>query len=250
MMKRGYSPVSIKVDGMLIGTANLDSRQPVVWNMGAIASSKDPRALELFRKIVLASASIPGIFPPVMIDVEVEGKRYQEMHVDGGVMTQVFLFPSAFVLALTANGSANERERHVYVIRNGRIDSQWQSVAQRRTGVARRALDTLIETQGINDLYRLQVIARQEAEDFNVAFIGEEFNYPHRGMVATDYLRHLFGYSYKLAANGHPWRKKLASTTEQVPASDSLSGRQFVRACHAKMSLAGVPNPPCRPAGS
>src|SRR5271170_3126376 len=116
-----------------------------------------------------------------MIDVEVDGKRYQEMHVDGGVMTQVFLFPPAFVQELTANRSANERERHVYVIRNGRIDPQWQSVARRSTGVARRALDALIEAQGINDLYRLQVMARQENEDFNVAFIGEEFNYPHRG---------------------------------------------------------------------
>jgi len=194
---------------LLIGSTNLDSRQPVVWNMGAIASSRDPRALDLFRKIVLASASIPGIFPPVMIDVDVEGKRYQEMHVDGGVMTQVFLFPPTFLQGLTASRSANERERHLYVIRNGRIDPQWQSVPRRSTGVARRALDALIETQGINDLYRLQVMARQGNEDFNVAFIGEEFNYPHRGMFATDYLRHLFGYSYELGANGHPWRKTL-----------------------------------------
>jgi predicted acylesterase/phospholipase RssA len=104
---------------LLIGTTNLDSRQPVVWNMGAIASSEDPRALDLFRKIVLASASIPGVFPPVMIDVDVQGKRFQEMHVDGGVMTQVFLFPPAFFQGLTANRSDNERERHVYVIRNG-----------------------------------------------------------------------------------------------------------------------------------
>lgn len=212
---------------LLIGTTNLDSRQPVVWNMGAIASSKDPRALELFRKVILASASIPGIFPPVMIDVDVDGKRYQEMHVDGGVMTQVFLFPPTFFQGLTANRSANERERHVYVIRNGRIDPQWQSVPRRSTGVARRALDALIETQGVSDLYRLQVMARQENEDFNVAFIGEEFNYPHKGMFSTDYLRHLFGYSYELGAHGHPWRKTLPGggppATEPIRASVPLA---------------------------
>jgi predicted acylesterase/phospholipase RssA len=194
---------------LLIGTTNLDSRQPVVWNMGAIAASEDPRALELFRKIVLASASIPGVFPPVMIDVEVDGRQYQEMHVDGGVITQVFLFPPAFVERLRGNRSVKERARNVYVILNSRIDPQWQAVARRSTHVARRALEALIEAQGINDLYRLQVIAQQEEEHFNIAYIGEEFNYPHGHMFATDYLRHLFGYSYQLAMNGDPWRKAL-----------------------------------------
>jgi hypothetical protein len=75
--------------------------------------------------------------------------------------------------------------------------------------VARRALDALIEMQGVNDLYRLQVIARQEHEDFDVAFIGKDFDYPHRRMFAAGYLRHLFAYSYVLAASGHPWRKTL-----------------------------------------
>lgn len=78
---------------LLIATTDLDSRQPVVWNMGVIASSKNPRAIDLFRKIMLASASIPGLFPPVMIDVSVNGNLYQEMHVDGGVMAEAFLFP-------------------------------------------------------------------------------------------------------------------------------------------------------------
>ena len=69
---------------LLVGTANLDSLEPVVWNMTAIAASQDPNALELFRRILLASASIPAAFPPVMIDVTVDGTTFQEMHVDGG----------------------------------------------------------------------------------------------------------------------------------------------------------------------
>jgi predicted acylesterase/phospholipase RssA len=80
---------------LLIGTTNLDARQRVFWNMGAIASSADPRALILFRQIMLASMAIPGIFPPVMIDVELDGRRYQEMHVDGSVMNTAFLLPLA-----------------------------------------------------------------------------------------------------------------------------------------------------------
>ncbi|MEZ5583708.1 MAG: patatin-like phospholipase family protein [Candidatus Competibacteraceae bacterium] len=78
---------------LLVATTNLDARRPVIWNMGAIASSSDSRALDLFRRIMLASAAIPGAFPPTMIDVKRDGKPYQEMHVDGGAMAQVFLCP-------------------------------------------------------------------------------------------------------------------------------------------------------------
>jgi predicted acylesterase/phospholipase RssA len=83
-----------------IGTTDLDAGRPVTWNMGAIASSKAPGALELFRKIMIASTSIPGAVSPVMIDVKIGGKRYQEMHVDGGVITQVFTYPPNTVMEL------------------------------------------------------------------------------------------------------------------------------------------------------
>ena len=61
--------------------------------MGAIASSGSPRALEAFRDILVASAAIPGAFPPTMMRVEVDGKPYDEMHVDGGASAQVFMYP-------------------------------------------------------------------------------------------------------------------------------------------------------------
>src|SRR3546814_20261051 len=68
---------------LLVGTTNLDARRPIIWNMTAIAASTSPDALSLFRKILLASAAVPGAFPPVMIDVAVAGEAYQEMHVAG-----------------------------------------------------------------------------------------------------------------------------------------------------------------------
>ena len=72
---------------LYIGTTDLDSGRPVSWNMGAIASSETPGALDLFRRVLIAATSIPGAVSPVMIDVEIDGKRFQEMHVDGGVIT-------------------------------------------------------------------------------------------------------------------------------------------------------------------
>jgi hypothetical protein len=212
---------------LFIGTTNLDARQPVVWDMGAIATRGDAAALDLFRKVILASTSIPGVFPPVMIDVEVDGRRYQEMHVDGAVMKQVFLFRASFVKELTEPTAAGERERHLYIIRNGRIDAQWGSTERRTTAVAHRALDALVDRQAVNDIYQLQFLAQQDGCDLNIAYIDSAFDYPHEQLFAGDYMRHLFQYSYQLGANGYPWRKSLPDAewpmVPKVPRRDLLS---------------------------
>src|SRR3546814_7467197 len=96
--------------------------------MTAIAASASPDALPLFRKILMASAAVPGAFPPVMIDVQVDGEAYQEMHVDGGAMAQVFMYPSALHLAEEAARLHAQRERRVYIIRNARLDPDWADV--------------------------------------------------------------------------------------------------------------------------
>ena len=194
---------------LFIGTTNLDARQPVVWDMGAIATRGDAAALDLFRKVMLASTSIPGIFPPVMIDVEADGKRYQEMHVDGAVMKQVFLFPVSRSSESGEPTTTGERERHLYIIRNGRIDAQWGSTQRRTAAVAHRALDALVDRQAVNDVYQLQFLAQQDGTDLNIAYIDSRFTYPHAQLFAGDYMRHLFQYSYQLGANGYPWRKSL-----------------------------------------
>ena len=82
---------------LFVVTTDLDSGRSVVWNMGAIAVHGGDDALKLFRSVLLASASVPGGFPPVMIDVEANGKRFQEMHVDGGLGGQFFVAPAALM---------------------------------------------------------------------------------------------------------------------------------------------------------
>ena len=76
-----------------IGTTDLDAMRPVVWRIGAIANSGHPRALQLIRQVLLASASIPAAFPPVLIHVEAGDREYDEMHVDGGASSQVLPLP-------------------------------------------------------------------------------------------------------------------------------------------------------------
>jgi predicted acylesterase/phospholipase RssA len=193
---------------LLIGTTDLDTLEPVIWNMTAIAASKDPDALELFRKIMVASAAIPGAFPPVMIDVTLNGVRYQEMHVDGGATAQVFAYPPRIdIRAVAASVGVTERQRSVYVIRNARLDSEWASVKRRTLPIAGRAISSLMQTQGIGDLYRIYLTTRDDGVDFNLAYVPSTFNTPHTKQFDTAYMRSLYQTGYDLAAAGYPWKK-------------------------------------------
>lgn len=193
---------------LLIGTTDLDSGRPVTWNMGAIAASKAPGALDLFRNIMLASMSIPGAVSPVMIDVEVDGKQFHEMHVDGGVITQVFLYPPSTLMALNKSAEAPLRlERQFYVIRNGTLDPQWSGTKRRTLSIGGRAISALIQTQGISDLERIYRMAQQDKADFNLAYIGSDFYFPHNQKFDGEFMKRLFDYAFQLSARGYPWHK-------------------------------------------
>ena len=193
---------------LLIGTADLDARQASIWNMTKIAASPDPRALELFRAIIIASAAIPGAFSPVMIDVEAGGAQYQEMHVDGGTMAQVFIYPPDLDLKeLERRGGIEDREGLLYIIRNSRLDPEWASVDRQFMSIGWRAISSLIHTQGMGDLYRIYLTAQKDGLGYNLAFIPPTFNEPHREMFDTEYMRALYKTGYDMAVKGYPWSK-------------------------------------------
>jgi predicted acylesterase/phospholipase RssA len=187
---------------LLVGTTNLDTPEPVIWNMTAIAASKDPRSLELFRKILLASSAIPGVFPPVLIDVNAGGQTYQEMHVDGGAMAQVFLYPPGLRAA-----DGGERERKAFIIRNARLDPTWTNVRRRTLPIATRAISALMQSQGVGDLYRIYLTTQRDGVDYNLAYIPSTFVTPHTREFDAEYMNALYKEGYELAAGGYQWRK-------------------------------------------
>jgi Patatin-like phospholipase len=193
---------------LLIATTNLDARRPVIWNITKIAASGHPRALELIHDVLVASAAIPGAFPPVMIDVEVNGKKYQEMHVDGGASAQVFVYPPSLnPRELQAEYRQPDRRRRVYVIRNARLDPDWAQVERATLSIMGRAVSSLIQTQGVGDLYRIYVATQRDGIDFNLAYIPETFTMELNEPFETAYMRDLFAVGYDLAAKGYPWAK-------------------------------------------
>jgi predicted acylesterase/phospholipase RssA len=191
---------------LLIGTTNLDAQRPVIWDAGKIAASGHPQALELIRKIFLASASIPGAFPPVFIDVTADGKVFQEMHVDGGTTTQVFLMPSQLMVKDIDRKTRVRARRTVYVIRNGRLNPETEPVRDRTLSIASRSISTLIKNQGIGDLYRLHSFARRNNMRFKLSYIPADFKNTSTEVFDKVYMKKLFDLGYRLGSTGYKWK--------------------------------------------
>jgi predicted acylesterase/phospholipase RssA len=192
---------------LLIGTTNLDSRLPTVWNITKIAATRSPKALELVQRIIVASAAIPGTFSPVMIDVETEAGAYQEMHVDGATSAQMFVYPAAIKLEELAAASAAKRAIKLYLIRNARLDPEWAQVERRTLPIAMRAISTLTQYQGLGDLYQIYSVARRDGVDFNLAYVPSTFRTPHTSDFDASYMRSLFDIGFRMGNAGYPWAK-------------------------------------------
>jgi hypothetical protein len=199
---------------LFILTTNLDQGRPVIWNIGAIASSNNPKARDLIIDVLLASASIPAVFPPVMLDATVDGVRHQEMHVDGGTIAQAFLYPPSFSLRSAATRAGIDekklrasRKRVAYVIRNGRFTRAEESVKLQTIAIAREALLTMTASSGVNDTYRMYLLAKRDGVDFNLASIGDDFDVPYKGPFDKEYMQTLFAYGYQKGRAGYPWQK-------------------------------------------
>lgn len=192
---------------LLVATTNLDARRPVIWNMTKIAASGAPGSLELFRDILVASAAIPGAFPPTMFTVEVDGQPHQELHVDGGAFAQVFVYPPSINLKETAAQAGIERERILYIIRNAQLMPKWSEVERQTLPILGRAIEALIQGQGNGDLYRIYATAQKDGLDFNLAYIPAEFNAPHKEEFDTEYMNALFNFAYDMTVQGYPWEK-------------------------------------------
>jgi hypothetical protein len=193
---------------LFLATTNLDAKRPVVWNVTKIAASHKPEALELIRKIMLASASIPGAFPPVMFEVEANGQRYEEMHVDGSAAAQVFVYWSGVQLKKAFQELGAERERKLYILCNARLDPEWGEVERRTLSITFKAIDTLLEYHVIGDIHRIYSVSQRDGTDFNLAYIPESFKVPHTKQFDPPYMRQLYDYGFARAVAGYRWAKQ------------------------------------------
>ena len=190
-----------------VGTTNLDAGRPVIWNLTRIAASDHPNALELIHKILLASASIPVAFPPVFIEVEANGQRYDEIHVDGGGASQIFLYPIGIDWRRVEEKLNVQGTPKVYLLRNARLDPGWQTVEPKLTKIAGRTIGSLIRTQGIGDMYRVYLAAKRDGMDYHLAYIPQDFKDVPNEPFDREYMTKLYNLGYRQAKEGGKWRK-------------------------------------------
>ncbi|MEO0617663.1 MAG: patatin-like phospholipase family protein [Pseudomonadota bacterium] len=193
---------------LLIGTTNIETQRPVFWDMGRIAASNHPKRVALFRDVLLASASVPGILDPVSIEVEAGGETYDEIHVDGGATRGVFLAPLGFTRQ-TADAVFNRQVvRRAFIIRNGKVTPEHSPVTPTTLSLIGRSISTLIKYRGNGDLYRLYARALRDDIDYNLAFIPPSYRANNASAFDTAYLTELFEFGRKWGRLGYPWRKQ------------------------------------------
>lgn len=215
---------------LYVGTTNIDTRRLVIWDMGAIAASGRPDATALYRKILLASASIPGFLPPVPIEVEVNGQKFTELHVDGGATTGVFLRPSGLNLDSDAvkSGRPPLAGSEAYVIVAGKLYADPVVTKQRALRVGEGGLQAMVYSQTRGELFRIYTLCQLAGMNFHLAALPEDFAASADGMTFDrDEMRRLYDAGYAAATGGRAWRDTPPGA-EPHERTQPRTGTQFV----------------------
>lgn len=192
---------------LLVVTTNLDSQRPVLWDMGAIARAGTPQAVALFRDVLVASASIPAVFPPILIDAEADGRAFQEMHTDGTVTSSVYTLPRSY---LGGRRPGARRLTDLYVILNAKLGPDFKLISNRTSEIGSRSFSTFVKEQARADLARTETIARGRGIGFHIAAIGPEVPLASDAGFETAYMRRLFELGRAKAESGRLWSGRLA----------------------------------------
>jgi predicted acylesterase/phospholipase RssA len=192
---------------LFIVSTDIDAERSVVWNMGAIAvhaadQNGGDAALKLFRNILLASSAIPGGFPPVLIDVEADGKQFQEMHVDGGVGGQFFVAPPAL---MAATSDYKLPATQLFVVINTGLQPEFQVVARNTPSVLTGTVGAAVKVDTRLMIDRAYIVAKRSDVPFNIASIPADFNAPSRGPFDPDYMGALFQVGEQIGKSATPF---------------------------------------------
>ena len=187
---------------LFIATFNIDAERPVIWNMGAIAAHGGDDALALFRTVLLASTAVPGAFPPVLINVEANGKRFAELHVDGGIGGQFFVAPGQLLLPTS---DFRLPATQLYVVINTGLQRDFQVVDRFLPTILTQAVSAAvkIDTRLMVDI--AYTLAKRSGVGFNIASIPASFNAPSKGPFDPGYMGPLFQTGYEQGRSATPF---------------------------------------------
>ena len=187
---------------LFIATFDLDAERPVIWNMGAIAAHGGPDALALFRTVLLASTAVPGAFPPVLINVEANGKHFAELHVDGGIGGQFFVAPGPLLLPTS---DFRLPATQLYVVINTGLERDFQVVDRFLPTILTQAVGAAVKIDTRLMLDIAYAVAKRSGVGFNVAAIPPSFNAPSKGPFDPGYMGPLFQAGYDQGQSAAPF---------------------------------------------
>ncbi|WGR75131.1 MULTISPECIES: patatin-like phospholipase family protein [unclassified Bradyrhizobium] len=191
---------------LLVVTTDLDTQRTAIWDMGKIAAVGTPEALHLFRDVMAASASIPLVFPPILIEAEGRGRRFQEMHVDGGVTAPVLTLPEALLFQGRLPGNAR---MDIYILVNKKIERNFELVSNSTIDVASRSLSSITQSQTRSIIFSTYDFAKRNRLGFHLSYIERDYPAPPSEGFDTAYMRALYQYGYEKAASGQAWTSTL-----------------------------------------
>jgi hypothetical protein len=208
---------------LFVATTNLDAARPVIWNIGVIAAQDGEQGLHLFRQVLRASASIPGMFQPVMIDVQANGQYFQEMHADGGAAAPFYVAPEPFLLGAT---NARLPASAIYIVINGKLTPEFQMTDRTTVSILGRSIGVALKAAARAEIVAVHAAARSQGIEVNVAALDPGFAYETHGPFDTQQMKELFDNGFKQARNGTAFRKYLEPRSmSSIWAHDVLSDR-------------------------
>jgi hypothetical protein len=189
---------------LFVVTTNLDAQRPVLWDMGAIAASGRPDALSVFGDVLAASASFPGVFSPVLIDVEADGFRFNEMHVDGATTDPILAAPEK-LLKRFAGAPSVSTHKSIYMLINTKLEPNFEVTQNASLQIPGRALWTMVATERRKNVLSAYEFAHRNGFKFNLAYLPKDIPDTGSAEFDTGYMRSLFEYGYELGRSGGAW---------------------------------------------
>jgi hypothetical protein len=188
---------------LLVATTDVNTGEPVVWDLGAIAMHGGKHARTLFRDVLVASASVPGLFPPIIIQVPDDGGQRNEAHVDGGVTLPFFVVPSP--VDMPGDPVDQARGARLFVLIDGQLGEQPRATRMRATTIMSRSV-----AAGLNRMMRTTLeLTAANAEQRGIAldYSAIPVSYPYHGALdfSAATVRPLFEYAYECARTGRLW---------------------------------------------
>jgi hypothetical protein len=188
---------------LLVGTTDLDHERTVIWDMGRIAAEGGERARRLFRDVLVASASIPGIFPPVLIRVREGGVEFDEMHVDGTTTAPFFIGPKTGPMS-REDMQALEGAT-VYVIVNGQLGGSRLTTPVRTVSIVRRGVDAVLESSSRAAVEAAESVSNQAEMTLRVSEIPDDYPYTGWLDMGPANMGALFDFGVRCAAQNGLW---------------------------------------------